>query len=82
MFSNFYVVKNTSIFFLTLRKYRKSSGHRKNLEHSQIQKKIKANMTKLQLFSKCQVFTWTGLLCNITVFQAMPWFIIHTRVRV
>ena len=50
------------IFF---KKHRKSLGHRKNLEHSQIQKKTKAKMTKFQLFSKCQVFTWTGLIFTV-----------------
>ena len=40
---------------------RKSWGHRKNLEHSQIQKKSKANMTKSKTCHLEKIYTWTRL---------------------
>ena len=41
---------------------RKSWGHRKNLEHSQIQKKSKANMTKSKTCHLEKIYTWTRLI--------------------
>ena len=41
---------------------RKSLGHRKNLEHSQIQKKIQAKMTESKTWHLEKIYTWTRLL--------------------
>ena len=41
---------------------RKSLEHRKNLEHSQIQKKSKVNMTKSKTCHLEKIYTWTRLL--------------------
>ena len=54
---------------------RKSLGHRKNLEHSQIQKKIKAKMTKSKTWHLEKIYTWTRLvsLVHILLMPSLSW---------